>query len=146
MPTAAGRQPAPEWRFVSATLRGSDPELAGMVGRELKRQQDEIELIASENIVSRAVLETVGTALTNKYAEGYPGNRYYGGCHVVDEAELLAIERAKKLFKCKFANVQPHSGSTPNQEAFMALMGPGGTFMGLSLPAAGHLPPGPPGN
>ena len=143
---AAGRQQAPQTSFFSATLEESDPELAGMVGRELKRQQDEIELIASENIVSRAVLETVGSALTNKYAEGYPGNRYYGGCQYVDEAETLAIERAKKLFKCNFANVQPHSGSTANQAAFMALMKPGDTFMGLSLAAGGHLTHGSPVN
>ena len=111
MATAAGRSQAPHSTFFSASLAESDPEVAGMVGRELKRQQDEIELIASENIVSRAVLEAAGTVLTNKYAEGYPGNRYYGGCQYVDEAETLAIERAKKLFKCSFANVQPHSGS-----------------------------------
>ena len=146
MSTAAGRQPAPHSRFFSATLAESDPELAGMVGRELKRQQDEIELIASENMVSRAVLEAAGSVLTNKYAEGYPGNRYYGGCQFVDEAETLAIERAKKLFKCRFANVQPHSGSTANQEAFMALMKPGDTFMGLSLAAGGHLTHGSPVN
>jgi glycine hydroxymethyltransferase len=117
-----------------------------MVDRELKRQQDEIELIASENMVSRAVLEAAGSVLTNKYAEGYPGNRYYGGCQFVDEAETLAIERAKKLFKCRFANVQSHSGSTANQEAFMALMKPGDTFMGLSLAAGGHLTHGSPVN
>jgi glycine hydroxymethyltransferase len=117
-----------------------------MVGRELKRQQDEIELIASENFVSRAVLEAAGTVLTNKYAEGYPGNRYYGGCQHVDEAETLAIERAKRLFKCQFANVQSHSGSTANQAAFMALMQPGDTFMGLSLAAGGHLTHGSPVN
>ena len=146
MSTAAGRQPAPHSRFFSATLTDSDPELAGMVDRELKRQQDEIELIASENMVSRAVLEAAGSVLTNKYAEGYPGNRYYGGCQFVDEAELLAIERAKKLFKCRFANVQPHSGSTANQEAFMSLMKPGDTFMGLSLAAGGHLTHGSPVN
>jgi glycine hydroxymethyltransferase len=143
---AAGRQQAPQPSFFFATLEESDPELAGMVGRELKRQQDEIELIASENMVSRAVLETVGSVLTNKYAEGYPGNRYYGGCQYVDEAETLAIERAKKLFKCNFANVQPHSGSTANQAAFMALMKPGDTFMGLSLAAGGHLTHGSPVN
>jgi len=146
MSTAAGRQPAPHSRFFSATLAESDPELAGMVDRELRRQQDEIELIASENMVSRAVLETAGSVLTNKYAEGYPGNRYYGGCQHVDEAENLAIERAKKLFKCRFANVQPHSGSTANQEAFMAMMQPGDTFMGLSLAAGGHLTHGSPVN
>ena len=146
MSTAAGRQPAPHSRFFSESLAEGDPEVAGMVGRELKRQQDEIELIASENMVSRAVLETAGSVLTNKYAEGYPGNRYYGGCQYVDEAETLAIERAKKLFKCRFANVQPHSGSTANQEAFMALMKPGDTFMGLSLAAGGHLTHGSPVN
>ncbi len=146
MPTAAGRQQAPHSSFFSAPLAESDPELAGMVDRELKRQQDEIELIASENMVSRAVLEAAGSVLTNKYAEGYPGNRYYGGCQYVDEAETLAIERAKKLFKCRFANVQSHSGSTANQEAFMALMKPGDTFMGLSLAAGGHLTHGSPVN
>ena len=146
MATAAGRSQTPQTSFFSATLEESDPELAGMVGREFKRQQDEIELIASENIVSRAVLETVGTVLTNKYAEGYPGNRYYGGCQYVDEAETLAIERAKQLFKCNFANVQPHSGSTANQAAFMAMMKPGDTFMGLSLAAGGHLTHGSPVN
>src|SRR5262245_28990267 len=144
MPTAAGRaQPS---TFFSATLTQSDPELAGTVERELRRQQDEIELIASENMVSRAVLETAGTVLTNKYAEGYPGKRYYGGCQYVDEAETLAIERAKRLFKCRYANVQPHSGSTANQEAFMALMQPGETFMGLSLDSGGHLTHGSPVN
>jgi glycine hydroxymethyltransferase len=147
MPTAAaGRRAAPSSSFFSASLGEADPEVAGIVGRELKRQQDEIELIASENFVSRAVLEAAGTVLTNKYAEGYPGNRYYGGCQHVDEAETLAIERAKKLFKCKFANVQSHSGSTANQEAFMALMRPGDTFMGLSLAAGGHLTHGSPAN
>jgi glycine hydroxymethyltransferase len=146
MPTAAGRQQAPHSSFFSAPLAESDPELAGMVDRELRRQQDEIELIASENMVSRAVLEAAGSVLTNKYAEGYPGNRYYGGCQYVDEAETLAIERAKKLFKCRFANVQPHSGSTANQAAFMALMKPGDTFMGLSLAAGGHLTHGSPVN
>jgi len=146
MSTAAGRQAAQPSTFFSATLTESDPELAGMVMRELKRQQDEIELIASENMVSRAVLETAGTVLTNKYAEGYPGNRYYGGCQHVDEAETLAIERAKKLFKCRFANVQSHSGSTANQAAFLALMQPGDTFLGLSLAAGGHLTHGSPVN
>jgi len=146
MSTAAGRQPAPHSSFFSAPLAENDPELAGIVDRELKRQQDEIELIASENMVSRAVLEAAGSVLTNKYAEGYPGNRYYGGCQHVDEAETLAIERAKKLFKCKFANVQSHSGSTANQEAFMAMMQPGDTFMGLSLDTGGHLTHGSPVN
>jgi glycine hydroxymethyltransferase len=143
---AAGRREAPYSAFFSASLAESDPEIAGAIGRELKRQQDEIELIASENIVSRAVLEAAGSALTNKYAEGYPGNRYYGGCQYVDQAETLAIERAKKLFKCRFANVQPHSGATANQAAFMALMQPGDTFMGLSLAAGGHLTHGSPVN
>src|SRR5215475_2627543 len=146
MSTAAGRQAAQHPTFFSATLAQTDPELAGVVLRELKRQRDEIELIASENLASRAVLETAGSVLTNKYAEGYPGNRYYGGCQHMDEAETLAIERAKKLFKCRFANVQSHSGSTANQEAFMALMKPGDTFMGLSLAAGGHLTHGSPVN
>jgi glycine hydroxymethyltransferase len=147
MPTAAaGRRLAPQASPSAQPLAESDPELAGIVAREPKRQQDEIELIASENFVSRAVLEAAGTVLTNKYAEGYPGNRYYGGCHVIDEAEILAIARAKKLFKCKFANVQSHSGSTANQEAFMAMMQPGDTFMGLSLDTGGHLTHGSPVN
>ena len=123
----------------NAPLSDVDPLIAGIVGRELARQRGEIELIASENFVSRSVLETVGTVLTNKYAEGYPGHRYYGGCHVVDEAETLAIERAKQLFNCGFANVQPHSGSTANQAVFLALLQPGDTFMGLSLDTGGHL-------
>lgn len=142
----AGRRDAPPSTAFSQPLAESDPELSGIIGREEKRQQDEIELIASENHVSRAVLEAAGSVLTNKYAEGYPGNRYYGGCQYVDEAETLAIERAKKLFKCKFANVQSHSGSTANQEAFMALMQPGDTFMGLSLDTGGHLTHGSPVN
>src|SRR5262249_54316178 len=146
MSTAAGRQAAQDSTFFSATLKESDPELAGMVARELKRQQDEIELIASENMVSRAVLEAAGTVLTNKYAEGYPGNRYYGGCQHVDEGETLAIERAKSLFKCRFANVQSLSGSAANQAAFLALMQPGNAFMGLSLAAGGHLTHGSPVN
>lgn len=123
----------------NAPLSDVDPLISGIVGRELARQRAEIELIASENFVSRAVLEAVGTVLTNKYAEGYPGHRYYGGCHVVDEAETLAIERAKQLFNCGFANVQPHSGSTANQAVFLALLKPGDTFMGLSLDTGGHL-------
>ncbi|MDB5419702.1 MAG: serine hydroxymethyltransferase [Phenylobacterium sp.] len=117
----------------------SDPELAAVLAGELKRQQDQIELIASENIVSKAVLEAQGSVLTNKYAEGYPGKRYYGGCEVVDEAERLAIERAKRLFGCEFANVQPHSGSQANQAVFMATMTPGDTFMGMDLASGGHL-------
>jgi glycine hydroxymethyltransferase len=125
--------------FFSASVAQSDPALAAVLNGELRRQQDQIELIASENIVSRAVLETQGSVLTNKYAEGYPGKRYYGGCEVVDEAEALAIERAKALFGCEFANVQPHSGSQANQAVFMATLVPGDTFMGMDLAAGGHL-------
>ncbi len=126
-------------RFFGEPLAGSDPAIAAAVGRELRRQQDQIELIASENIVSRAVLEAQGSVLTNKYAEGYPGKRYYGGCEFVDEVEVLAIERAKTLFGAAWANVQPHSGSQANQAVFMALMKPGDTFMGMDLAAGGHL-------
>ncbi len=146
MATAAGRASATTQSVFNAPLSDADPLVAGIVNRELARQRAEIELIASENFVSRAVLEAVGTVLTNKYAEGYPGHRYYGGCHVVDEVETLAIERAKQLFKCGFANVQPHSGSTANQAAFLALMKPGDTFMGLSLDTGGHLTHGSPVN
>ncbi len=116
-----------------------DPDIAKILKAELKRQQDQIELIASENIVSRAVLEAQGSVLTNKYAEGYPGKRYYGGCEVVDEAEVLAIERAKQLFNCEYANVQPHSGSQANQAVFLAALTPGDTFMGMNLDHGGHL-------
>jgi glycine hydroxymethyltransferase len=123
----------------AASLAESDPELNDVIGKELGRQRDEIELIASENIVSRAVLEAQGSVLTNKYAEGLPGKRYYGGCQYVDIAETLAIERAKKLFGCGFANVQPHSGASANAEVFFALLQPGDTFMGLNLAAGGHL-------
>lgn len=123
----------------SATLADSDPEVAHAIGLELGRQRHEIELIASENIVSRAVLEAQGSVLTNKYAEGLPGKRYYGGCQYVDIAETLAIERVTKLFGCNFANVQPHSGASANAEVFFALMQPGDTFMGLNLAAGGHL-------
>src|SRR6476620_9104950 len=132
--------------FFSASLAESDPEIADAVARELGRQRDEIELIASENIVSRAVLEAQGSVLTNKYAEGTPGRRYYGGCQFVDIAETLAIERATRLFGCAFANVQPHSGSQMNQAVFLALMNPGDTFMGLDLAAGGHLTHGAPVN
>ena len=125
--------------FFAAPLTEADPEIAQAVAQELGRQQHEIELIASENIVSRAVLEAQGSVLTNKYAEGYPGRRYYGGCQFVDIAENLAIERAKRLFDCGFANVQPNSGSQANQGVFMALMQPGDTFLGLDLAAGGHL-------
>ncbi len=140
-------KPAPTAnRFFTATLAEADPEVAAAIGRELKRQQDQIELIASENIVSRAVLEAQGSALTNKYAEGYPGRRYYGGCEFVDQVEQLAIDRAKKLFGCGFANVQAHSGSQANQSVFLALLQPGDTFMGMSLAAGGHLTHGSPVN
>jgi glycine hydroxymethyltransferase len=132
--------------FFSAALANADPEIADAIGRELTRQRDDIELIASENIVSRAVLEAQGSVLTNKYAEGLPGRRYYGGCQFVDIAERLAIERATKLFGCSFANVQPHSGASANAEVFMALMQPGDTFMGLNLAAGGHLTHGSPVN
>jgi glycine hydroxymethyltransferase len=132
--------------FFSASLAQADPEVARAIGAELKRQQDKIELIASENIVSRAVLEAQGSVLTNKYAEGYPGRRYYGGCEYVDIAEELAIDRAKRLFDCTFANVQPHSGAQANQAVFFALMAPGDSFMGLSLDAGGHLTHGSPVN
>ncbi|WP_309388239.1 serine hydroxymethyltransferase [Chelatococcus sambhunathii] len=128
-----------ESRFFHASLAEVDPELADAVKSELGRQRDEIELIASENIVSRAVLEAQGSVLTNKYAEGYPGRRYYGGCQYVDVAEQLAIDRAKKLFNCGFANVQPHSGAQANTAVFLALMQPGDTFLGLDLAAGGHL-------
>jgi glycine hydroxymethyltransferase len=123
----------------SAALADVDPEINDVIGKELGRQRDEIELIASENIVSRAVLEAQGSVLTNKYAEGLPGKRYYGGCQFVDIAETLAIQRVTKLFGCGFANVQPHSGASANAEVFFALMNPGDTFMGLNLAAGGHL-------
>jgi glycine hydroxymethyltransferase len=132
--------------FFTAPLAEADPEVAEVVRLELGRQRDEIELIASENIVSRAVLEAQGSVLTNKYAEGYPGRRYYGGCQFVDIAERLATERVAKLFGAAFANVQPHSGAQANQAAFMALMQPGDTFMGLNLAAGGHLTHGSPVN
>ena len=125
--------------FFSKSLAESDPELFGSVQSELGRQRNEIELIASENIVSRAVLEAQGSVMTNKYAEGYPGRRYYGGCQFVDLAENLAMERAKKLFSCSFANVQPNSGSQANQGVFQALLQPGDTILGMSLDAGGHL-------
>ena len=132
--------------FFSRGVAESDPAVARAIDDELKRQQEKIELIASENIVSRAVLEAQGSVLTNKYAEGYPGRRYYGGCEFVDVAETLAIERAKKLFGANFANVQPNSGSQMNQAVFLALLQPGDTFMGLDLAAGGHLTHGSPVN
>ena len=128
-----------EAAFFSAPLSATDPEIADAIAKELGRQRDEIELIASENIVSRAVLEAQGSVLTNKYAEGLPGKRYYGGCQFVDIAETLAIQRVTKLFGCQFANVQPHSGASANAEVFFALLNPGDTFMGLNLAAGGHL-------
>jgi len=133
-------------RFFDATLGETDPELNAAIRKELGRQRDYVELIASENIVSRAVLEAQGSVLTNKYAEGYSGRRYYSGCEFVDVAENLAIERAKRLFGCAFANVQPHSGAQANQAAFMALIQPGDSFLGLSLAAGGHLTHGSPVN
>ncbi len=144
--TAVGERRAREPGFFERHLEQSDPEVERAIAGELHRQQSKIELIASENIVSRAVLEAQGSVLTNKYAEGYPGRRYYGGCEWVDVAEELAIERAKKLFNCAYANVQPHSGAQANQTAFFALLQPGDTFMGLSLAAGGHLTHGSPVN
>jgi len=125
--------------FFKQDLNDSDPELYGSIKKELLRQQEEIELIASENIASRAVMEAQGSIMTNKYAEGYPGKRYYGGCEYVDLAENLAISRACKLFDCNYANVQPNSGSQANQAVFLALLKPGDTILGMSLDAGGHL-------
>jgi glycine hydroxymethyltransferase len=133
-------------QFFSATLADADPEIAEAIALELGRQRDEIELIASENIVSRAVLEAQGSVMTNKYAEGYSGRRYYGGCQFVDIAEDLAIRRATALFGCRYANVQPHSGSQANQAVFLAFMQPGDCFLGLDLAAGGHLTHGSPVN
>jgi glycine hydroxymethyltransferase len=133
-------------RFWHDSLAEADPDVAAIIGRELRRQRDRIELIASENIASPAVLEATGSVFTNKYAEGYPGRRYYGGCEYADQVETLAIERAKKLFGCAFANVQPNSGSQMNQAVFLALLQPGDTFMGLDLAAGGHLTHGSPVN
>jgi glycine hydroxymethyltransferase len=142
-PTTATRPPA---GFFSADLAASDPALLHTITEELHRQQTQIELIASENIVSKAVLQAQGSVLTNKYAEGYPGKRYYGGCEYVDETERLAQERAKELFGCAFANVQPHSGAQANNAVFMALLKPGDTFVGMDLAAGGHLTHGSPAN
>jgi glycine hydroxymethyltransferase len=125
--------------FFTKSLAESDPEIAAAITDELGRQQDQIEMIASENIVSAAVMEAQGSVLTNKYAEGYAGRRYYGGCEHVDVVETLAIERAKKLFGCKFVNVQPHSGAQANQAVFLSLLQPGDTILGMSLAAGGHL-------
>ena len=137
---------SPTDRFWHDSLSEADPEIFGAIRNELARQQDKIELIASENIASSAVLEAAGSVFTNKYAEGYPGKRYYGGCEYADVVETLAIERAKKLFGCEFANVQPNSGSQMNQAVFLALLEPGDTFMGLDLNSGGHLTHGSPVN
>ncbi|KZY20522.1 serine hydroxymethyltransferase, partial [Erythrobacter sp. HI0038] len=133
-------------RFWHDSLAEADPEIHDAIRKELARQQDKIELIASENIASTAVLEATGSVFTNKYAEGYPGKRYYGGCDYADVVETLAIERAKQLFGCAFANVQPNSGSQMNQAVFLALLQPGDTFMGLDLNSGGHLTHGSPVN
>ena len=125
--------------FFNNTLADTDPEIAAAISDEMMRQQDQIEMIASENIVSNSVLEAQGSVLTNKYAEGYSGRRYYGGCEHIDVVETLAIERAKKLFNCSFVNVQPHSGAQANQAVFLALLQPGDTVLGMSLEAGGHL-------
>ncbi|MBR4726179.1 MAG: serine hydroxymethyltransferase [Lachnospiraceae bacterium] len=127
-------------------IKAVDPEIAAVITREINRQNEHIELIASENFVSRAVMAAMGSPLTNKYAEGYPGHRYYGGCEFVDQAETIAIERAKKIFGCTYANVQPHSGSQANQAVETALLQPGDTYMGMSLSDGGHLSHGSPAN
>ncbi|MEP5939075.1 MAG: serine hydroxymethyltransferase [Erythrobacter sp.] len=146
MSTAPSQQTDIMQRFWHDDLASADPEIAAAVGNELSRQQDKIELIASENIASKAVLEATGSVFTNKYAEGYPGKRYYGGCDYADVIETLAIDRAKELFGCNFANVQPNSGSQMNQAVFLALLQPGDTFMGLDLNSGGHLTHGSPVN
>jgi len=142
----AARTASPMDGFWNDDLAHADPEIATAVAKELARQRDKIELIASENIASRAVLEAAGSVFTNKYAEGYPGKRYYGGCDHADVVETLAIERARQLFGCNFANVQPNSGSQMNQAVFLALLNPGDTFMGLDLNSGGHLTHGSPVN
>ena len=144
--TSASDPTGPMDGFWNDDLAHADPEIAAAVGKELARQRDKIELIASENIASRAVLEAAGSVFTNKYAEGYPGKRYYGGCDYADVVETLAIDRAKQLFGCNFANVQPNSGSQMNQAVFLALLNPGDTFMGLDLNSGGHLTHGSPVN
>src|SRR5579862_6421342 len=145
-PSSSAKSASAPSSFFTAGLGEADPEIARAIQGELGRQRHEIELIASENIVSRAVLEAQGSVMTNKYAEGYPGARYYGGCEWVDVAETLAIERAKKLFDANFANVQANSGSQMNQAVFLGLLQPGDTFMGLDLAAGGHLTHGSPVN
>ncbi len=144
--TQAAGHAAERDRFFEASLDRADPDVYAAVADELGRQKKQIELIASENIVSRAVLQAQGSVLTNKYAEGYPGRRYYGGCEFVDEVERLAIDRAKRLFDCKFANVQPHSGANANQAVFFALLQPGDKFLGMDLACGGHLTHGSPVN
>ncbi|MEP1422182.1 MAG: serine hydroxymethyltransferase [Erythrobacter sp.] len=146
MSTQPNHSADPMHRFWHDTLASADPEIAAAIGSELNRQQDKIELIASENIASKAVLEATGSVFTNKYAEGYPGKRYYGGCDYADVVETLAIDRAKQLFGCNFANVQPNSGSQMNQAVFLAMLQPGDTFMGLDLNSGGHLTHGSPVN
>ncbi len=125
--------------FFDKDLSATDPDLYNSIKLELKRQQQHIELIASENIVSKAVLDAQGSVMTNKYAEGYPSKRYYGGCDFVDKAEILALERVKKLFNCKYANVQPHSGAQANGAVYFALLNPGDPILGMSLNSGGHL-------
>ncbi len=125
--------------FFNESIRDADPEVFETLNKELERQQNQIELIASENIASKAVLNAQGSVMTNKYAEGYPGNRYYGGCEFVDEAENIALERVKKLYNCKYANLQPHSGAQANQAVFLALLKPHDTILGMSLASGGHL-------
>ena len=125
--------------FFNKDINNYDASLSEMLDKELYRQQNQIELIASENIVSKSVLQAQGSVLTNKYAEGYPGKRYYGGCEFVDEVEQLAIDRAKKLFNANFVNVQPHSGAQANQAVFLGILKPGETILGMSLAAGGHL-------
>src|SRR5215813_10575357 len=139
MSAVAKKAPGLPETYFSSRLADADPAVFAAVTRETGRQRNEIELIASENIVSRAVLEAQGSPLTNKYAEGYPGRRYYSGCAFVDVAETLAIGRAKRLFGCSYANVQPHAGAQANQVAFLALLSPGDTILGMSLAAGGHL-------
>ena len=147
MPRTSSLMESPaENGFFTQDVAERDPELFASLADELRRQQNQIELIASENIVSRAVLQAQGSVMTNKYAEGYPGRRYYGGCEYVDVAERLAIDRAKVIFDCAFANVQPNSGSQANQAAFMAILKPGDTVLGMSLAAGGHLTHGAPPN
>ena len=125
--------------FFNKDINSYDTTLSNMIDKELQRQQNQIELIASENIVSKSVLQAQGSVLTNKYAEGYPGKRYYGGCEFVDEVEQLAIDRAKELFNADFVNVQPHSGAQANQAVFLSILKPGDTILGMSLAAGGHL-------